>query len=176
MIRARIRDGGPPAPKRARDKPERRILVRAVAELRAAFALRGYSEPFPFFHAPNEGELVHGVREAQRRKQEGVTAGVPDLVVLARPSGAYRYSYDLGRYVDEPTSFAGAAIEIKAPRGRPSAEQLAMLEHFAAAGFAARVTVGHRETALTLRELGYIDASACAAWIAWAERADPGNL
>ncbi len=154
-----------------RDKPERRIQQRAVAELRVAFTRRGYVEPFPFFHCPNEGALVGGTREAAQRKADGVTAGVPDLVVLVRP---LVHNAVLPMAVE--SACVGLANEIKAPGGRLSKEQRAMLEHFAAIGFLSRVTFGHRETATLYAEIGYIELVQRDSWIAWATRSDPGAL
>lgn len=155
-------------PTTRRDEPERRILHHAVAELRAAFALRGYAEPFPFFHCPNEGALPGATKEqrerqAQLRKLDGVSSGVPDLVIVAPTSYPIMHLH-------------GAAIELKAPGGSPTPEQRAWLEHWSRAGFVCRVFAGHRETASGLVELGYISPEQRYRWLMWAERVDPRAL
>lgn len=160
-----------------RDDPEHRVHVRAVAEVRASFVRRGIwsgrkEDACPMFHAMNEGKCSRG--EAEKRRALGVASGVPDLV-FATPIRVERYSYDLGRDVTE-ASYPGAALEIKAPGGKPSPLQLGWLAHFRACGFATAVTAGHRETALQLARWGLIEREAADRWIAWAERCDPTAL
>lgn len=157
-----------------RDDPEHRIHVRAVAELRASFVRRGIwsgakTDACPLFHAMNEGDCSHA--EAEKRRALGVSSGVPDLVIVwnvdDRP-GTDRAAGIPGR--------PGAALELKAPGAKPSRKQEQWLAFWRACGFATAVTSGHRETALQLAAWGLIERAAADAWIAWAERCDPGAL
>lgn len=75
------------------------------------------------FAVPNGG--ARNVVTGQRLKQEGVKRGVPD-VWLPVARGGYH----------------GLVIELKAGKGRPTAEQKAWLEALEAQGWLARVCVG----------------------------------
>lgn len=96
-----------PTPKVARrGSPEAEIQKRVVAALRLARV--------SFFHVPNEGEFPPQYRAKLVRL--GVQPGVPDLIIVT-PSPAYRRP---------------AALELKAPEGKPSDEQIAWRERFEA--------------------------------------------
>jgi len=93
-----------------------------------------------WFAIPNGGS--RDVREARNLKRQGVKAGVPDLIVLTPSAGAPR----------------GVALELKRADGsirdvRP--EQWAWLARFEAAGFAAVVGLGWRDSVRRLQQLGY---------------------
>jgi hypothetical protein len=141
-----------------RDNPEHRIHRRAVAELRAAFWDRYGMErrACPFFHCPNEGDLP--VQYRSKLADLGLSPGVSDLVIC------WPTSPTVGTF--------GAALEIKAPKGRPSETQLAWLGHWKRTGFATAVTRGHAATADQLATWGYIPGFAAEAWIAWASVRD----
>ena len=143
--------------RRRYDYPEKRIHKRGVAELRLAFALIGF-EAAPFFHTPNEG--IFSKREAAERDAMGLSPGQVDLVIV--------FPTRSGR--------PGAAIEVKAPDGTLDPKQRQWLQWWAAAGFEARCTYGHRELANTLAELGYITAEQARQWIAIVTRTDPSAL
>jgi len=85
------------------------------------------------FAIPNGGrrDAVTGAR----LKAEGVKAGVPDLF-LPCPAGKWH----------------GLFIELKAPGGRPSAEQRRMIERLRKAGYKAEVCYGWMEAAEVLTE------------------------
>lgn len=155
------------AAKTRRDDPEDRILFRAVAELRVTFTRRGLAEPFPFFHTPNEGAFSKW--QAVLRQQRGVTAGVGDLVIVTP-------LFPFGGDGSSAVPYPGAALEIKAVGKKPTPEQLAWLEYWRAAGFAADWTAGHHATADRLLSWGLIAQDQFDRWIVWAERNDAGNL
>ena len=150
-----------------RDDPEHRVHVRAVAELRASFVRRGIwsgakEDACPLFHAMNEGDCSHA--EAEKRRALGVSSGVSDLVIVVSTSPFVTPVYP------------GLANEIKAPGGTLSRKQEQWLAFWSRAGFMTAVTTGHRETAELYARVGYIEREAADAWIAWAERCDPGAL
>ncbi len=134
---------------RVYSRPEDAIQERAVSEMRGSL---GHISPWPVFHCPNEGRVSKA--EASKRARQGVTAGVPDLVIVW------------------PTVFGhpGAALELKAERGRVTQAQRGYLEHFARAGFATAITRGHEETALQLAAWGYIPHAVIPSWLSWASR------
>ncbi len=139
-----------------RDKPERRIHVRAVAEVRACYATLG--RRCFLFHAANESMVP--VQYRTELKALGVTSGVPDIVIVGPGPLAF---------VPSP----GLALEVKAPKGTLSDDQREWLEAYAATGHNARVTYGHEQTAICLVDHGYISSEACGRWIAWAREYDP---
>jgi hypothetical protein len=129
-----------------RDNKEQRIHVRAVAEIRLAFFRAGAGDA-PIFHCANEGK-----RQPQYRRKLsalGLAKGIPDLIIMA------------------PTATcSAAALEIKAPTGRASAEQMLWLSRFGGCGFAVACTAGHRATAIQLELWGYITEAQRDLWIA----------
>lgn len=151
-----------------RDDPEHRVHVRAVAELRASFVRRGVwsgekTDACPLAHAANESALP--VQYRVKLGDLGLAPGFPDLVIATHVG-----------YTEGSHGWPGAALEIKAPGEKPTAKQLQWLAFWRACGFATAVTAGHRETALQLAAWGLIERAAADAWIAWAERCDPGAL
>lgn len=73
-----------------------------------------------YFHCPNGGK--RNQMEAQKLKQMGVKAGVPDIMVLDRRHG-----------------FQGLAIELKVGRNTPTAHQLRWLKALHGLGWLAWV-------------------------------------
>ena len=123
---------------------EHKIHLRTVAELRETFRQRGYTKGAePLFHCPNEGK--HTPSAANRRKALGVSAGVPDLLIV-HP------------IVVDGTTYTGLALELKTLKGTTSAAQVQWLAYWTEAGFFACVTRGMRETAVVLQSVGLIDA------------------
>lgn len=91
--------------------------------------LKGY----PVFHIPNEAKRSPAV--AARLKAEGLRPGVPDLCIpVAR--GKYHSLY----------------IEMKAPGGKPSAEQVEWIHRLRAQGMCAYCCIG-ASNAIALIEL-----------------------
>ena len=147
-------------------RAEDRIHARAVAEIRAHFIRTGVwsgakADVCPLFHCANESDTPPQYREKLRAL--GLEAGVPDLVI-AHPSPQIA---PMRQY------FSGAALEIKAPRGKLSPKQRAWLELFGRMGFATACTYGHQETADQLATWGYVSHAAAHAWVTDAERTDP---
>lgn len=123
---------------------EDKIHMRVVAELRESFRRRGYAKgAAPFFHCPNEGKF--SARAANKRALMGVSAGVPDLVIVCP-------------IMFEGTQYNGLALELKTVTGNPTAAQTTWLEYWQEAGFLATVTRGEREAATLLQICGLIDA------------------
>ena len=119
-------------------KPEEEIHRRTVAELRRFFLRERALDPAPLFHCPNESKVP--VQYRTKLKALGLSSGVPDLIIL-HPTRA---------------GAPGAALEIKAPRGRASSAQKFWLSLWDKAGFATAVTYGHEQTAAQLFRWGYI--------------------
>lgn len=91
-----------------------------------------------FFAVPNGG--LRSKATALKLWQEGAQAGVPDLIILDRPS----------------TGAVGTALEFKRRKGGVvSAQQAAWLQAFAERGWEARIVRGLAEFYGTMRELGY---------------------
>lgn len=160
------------------DDPEDRILFQAVAELYVTFVRRGIDPKgtFPFFHCPNEGKVSK--RQAAIRRRKGVMRGVGDLVIVwTVQDGTKVYEDHSGRLNPAlPIVRPGAALELKARGKKPTAEQLAWLAYWRAAGFATAWKAGHRANAEQLRTWGLLDADQFDRWIAWAERNDAANV
>jgi hypothetical protein len=116
-------------PGQLRRNGEDQIQMAIAAALDAAGVL--------WMHTPNEGRC--SIQEAKRRKARGVKAGVPDVLIFTPP-----YSYN------------GAALELKAPKGRASAEQQDWLDRLSDAGWATAVVYGLDEAREKLREWGYL--------------------
>lgn len=114
-------------------KPEEQIHRIAVAFLRA--------NGVRFFHAANENNAP--VQYRAKLKALGVSAGVPDLVIL------------------HPVK---AVLEIKSDRGVLSDPQREWLADFKAAGFSAVCTKGHIATANQLHEWGLITSEQLNTW------------
>lgn len=93
-----------------------------------------------FFAVPNGG-LRTGATAA-KLWQEGVSSGVPDLVIVDPPS----------------TGKVGTVVEVKTDKGRVSPEQQAWLDAFSARGWEARVAYGLTDLIRVLCELGYLDS------------------
>lgn len=113
---------------------EHDIQARAVGYLRKA-GVR-------FFAVPNGG--LRDQRTAVRLWQEGVEAGVPDLIVVDPPPLA--------------PSAVGAVLEVKTCKGRLSDEQRRWLDDFKARGWEAQVVHGLQGLLSALCALGYLDA------------------
>jgi hypothetical protein len=149
-----------------RDNPEHRIHTRAVAYLRLSFVARyGLGkESMPFFHAANESNVP--VQYRKKLSDLGVVPGVSDLVIVW-PTRAHWLPDVIG-----DVCYPGAALEIKAPKGRLSAAQRGWLRLWADAGFATACTRGHRDTAETLQRWGYLLDEYALQWVAWAMARD----
>jgi hypothetical protein len=106
--------------------------MRVVAELRRAGVA--------FFHVPNEGK--HSPQYRAKLARLGVSPGVPDLIIVTPPPKL------LLRH--------GAALELKAPRGRASKAQVEWLEEFGRRGWATAVTYDLDEALGVLRLWGYL--------------------
>jgi len=148
-----------------RNNPEHRIHTKAVAYLRKSFARKGFGRrECPFFHTANESDVPPSYRAKLARL--GVSPGVPDLIIVSPTSPA--------SYVDVigGVSFPGAALEIKAPKGRLTADQRRWLDTWRSAGFAAEWTRGHVATAHQLHVWGYIDSKDRDQWVSWAKTND----
>lgn len=104
-----------------------RWAVRALRETRVKF-----------FAVPNGG--LRNKATALKLWQEGVQAGVPDLIILDRPS----------------TGAVGTALEFKRRKGGVvSAQQEAWLQAFRERGWEARIVCGLAEFYAVMQELGY---------------------
>ncbi len=112
---------------------EHDIQARTVGYLRSA-GVR-------FFAVPNGG--LRDKRTACRLWQQGVEAGVPDLVIIDPPPAL--------------KGFVGTVIEVKARKGRLDAVQARWLEDFAMRGWLARCVHGKEALLALLCELGYLD-------------------
>lgn len=121
---ARARRLATPAP-----MSEYEIHVQIVAELRAAGRL--------FFHVPNEIKVAPQYRA--KLKRLGVSAGVPDLIIVT-PNRCGRPS----------------ALELKSERGGLKAHQREWLERLGACGWSAACTHGLEEARAQLRAWGYL--------------------
>jgi hypothetical protein len=96
-----------------------------------------------FFHVPNEGR--RSKQEAAILARMGVSAGVPDLIILDKPPNNL--------------SYVGAAIEVKRIlNGKTSEKQSDWLILFAERGWATAVCYGSRAAFVKLREWGYLPA------------------
>lgn len=147
------------ATQRKRDTPEARIHMRAVAYMRRYLSfLLGPKTTAPFFHCTNEGVATVQYRAKLRRM--GLSPGMPDLVIVCETKQGH----------------PGAALEIKAPRGRLSAAQRQWLDTWSGAGFDAVCTWGHRGTADQLLSWGFIGSDEYDEWIAWATAHDSSAL
>lgn len=112
-------------------RPEESIHVRIVAELRKAGV--------HFWHTPNESKATPAYRA--KLKALGLSPGVPDLVIITPPP--------CGGYV-------GAALELKAEKGRLSESQKEWLKVFEGYGWAAACTKGYQESLDQLIDWGYL--------------------
>lgn len=121
------------------------IHVRVVAHLRRA----GLGD-HEFFHAANEGKC--SPRQAARRKSRGVNAGVPDIIIVRRPS-----AQPTGSIEGWHAYPVAAALELKADRGRLSPAQRLWLDNAKANGWAVAVTHGLDDALQQLRAWGYLE-------------------
>jgi hypothetical protein len=131
-----------------RGNPEETIQIEVVARLRRA-GVR-------FFHCPNGSKATAAYRA--KLWTLGLEAGVPDIVIVTPPpcrsSGP--------RILKDPDGSGrdwwphGAALELKAPKGRASDEQKQWLSDLASLGWATAVTYGLDEALAQLRAWGYI--------------------
>ena len=80
---------------------------------------------------------------AVRLKREGVTPGVPDLLIFSAPPGAVE-------------SARGVAIEMKTKKGRVSPEQAGFHASLTACGWLVFVCRGSDEALAVLVDLGYL--------------------
>lgn len=104
--------------RRRRADPEGEIQREIVARLRLARVV--------FCHVPNSGKFP--VQYRTKLKAMGLEAGMPDLLVFSLANSAL------------PP--APMALELKAPKGRLSAEQTAKLAQLRAVGWRTAVTYG----------------------------------
>lgn len=123
----------------------------------------------PCFHCPNEFD--GSVQAASRRQAQGVTAGVPDIIIVMPPPNittmghaTIETSVDGGRISCKQSVsfllFVGAALELKREKGRNAEpEQLEWLDRFARARFVTGVTKGLRASLDQLVSWGYLPAS-----------------
>ncbi len=128
-------------PRLPRQNPEEQIHLSVVGHLR--------KNNVSFFHLYNPGSMTPYARS--KAKSLGATSpnglpllggtGVPDLVIITPPP--------CGGYV-------AAALELKAPKGKPSAAQLVWLDYMASRRWAAAVAYGEAEALERLRAWGYI--------------------
>lgn len=101
--------------------------------------LRAVEPAIAFFHSPNEGHRAKVYQQTLWRR--GVSAGVPDIIIITPPP--------CGGYV-------AAALEIKSEKGRPSKAQRAWLDTLAAAGWAVAWDQGLPACIRRLEEWGYL--------------------
>lgn len=114
-----------------RQKPEERIHVKIVAELRRAGV--------HFWHTPNESKATAAYRA--KLKALGLSSGVPDLIIVTPPPCG---------------GFVGAALELKAEKGRLSDTQKEWLQTLSGYGWATACTKGYQESIDILIEWGYL--------------------
>lgn len=129
----------PPKPRKKRDNTEWRTQAALFKWWRAAAAGFGV-DPRLMFHIPN-GSLLGGVKaERERRgvwmKMAGCVGGVPDIL-LCVPSNA-KWPNPSPVHV-AVTYYAALFIEMKAPKGEPSDEQLAIHELLRQRGYAVAI-------------------------------------
>lgn len=86
-----------------------------------------------FIHVPN-GQNV-GVRQGARLKGMGLCAGFPDLFLFV-PRGGYN----------------GLAIEMKAPKGRPTQRQLTVINQLTEQNYQAHVCFGFDDAVEKIKE------------------------
>jgi hypothetical protein len=110
---------------------EHAVQCVVMARLRAAGVLA--------IHVPNEGKVTKA--QAQRRQREGVTAGVPDILIFDPPPLLPGY--------------AGAGLELK-DKGRPSVKQLEFLRQLHARRWVVDVAIGEAQALAVLRRWGYL--------------------
>lgn len=125
-----------------RGNPEETIQIEVVARLRRA-GVR-------FFHCPNGSKATASYRA--KLWTLGLEAGVPDIVIVTKPPLRYE-AWKNGTAQDW---WCGAALELKAPKGRASDEQKQWLSDLAGLGWATAVTYGLDEALAQLRAWGYI--------------------
>lgn len=113
------------------------IQIEVVRRLRAAGV--------KFFHVANERRT--SARNGAKLKAMGVSAGVPDLIIVppAKTLGQWTYAHTLPY-----------ALELKADRGRLSDAQKQWLEHFKACGWHTAVTYGLTEAIDQLTDWGLL--------------------
>lgn len=116
-----------------RQKPEERIHVKIVAELRRAGV--------HFWHTPNESKATAAYRA--KLKALGLSSGVPDLIIVTPPPCG---------------GFIGAALELKAEKGRLSDTQKEWLQILGGYGWAAACTRGYEDSINKLIEWGYLQS------------------
>lgn len=115
---------------KTRNNPEDEIHIRVAARL-----VLGRIE---FCHVPNESKAPPQYRAKLKRR--GLQPGVADLILWTPPP--------IGGYVH-------AALELKAPNGRPSPEQVAWLERRRVQNWAVAVAVGYDAAIRILTSWGY---------------------
>ena len=116
---------------------EHQIQARAVGYLRQA-GVR-------FFAVPNGGKRSGAT--AAILWQEGVEAGVPDLVIIDPPRGEWLTGF-----------WVGTVIEVKKEGGKASKEQLKWLSEFSNRGWRAHLACGLPALLQILCDYGYLDA------------------
>lgn len=94
------------------------------------------------FSVPNGG--LRPGRGGVTMKAQGVTPGIPDLLIIDRPP--------------EMPNYVGIALELKRANGKPSdirPEQMLWLERFEQRGWLSAVSYGSRAAIDWLKSLGY---------------------
>lgn len=98
--------------------------------------------PIIWCHPPNESRAP--VQYRVQMKRCGLKAGLPDVLVFTPP-----------RHVPSRDPYVGAAVELKAGKGRANAQQKAWLDALAHCGWACSVQVGASNAIAWLQSLGY---------------------
>lgn len=114
-------------PKKKNASPEHEIQVRVVSLLKKM-------SPQPLFSSTVGGVKV-AIHTARRMKEAGYSRGIPDLLIF-EPRGEY----------------VGLAMELKAPKGKASAEQVWWIEKLQARGWKALICRGYEECENAIKE------------------------
>jgi hypothetical protein len=107
-------------PKRKNKSPEHEIQVRVVKLLK--------SMPSQPLFSSTVGGVKVALHTARRMKEAGYNKGIPDMLIF-EPKGDY----------------IGLAIEIKAPKGKASAEQVWWVDNLRNRGWKALICRGYEE-------------------------------
>lgn len=94
-----------------------------------------------FFHVPNAGK--RSFASANFMRQLGMTAGVPDLIIVSRTA-----------YMRE-NSIPGVAIELKRKPNKPTLKQRNVIDAFLYNNWAATVCYTFDEVVIFLNKCGY---------------------
>lgn len=102
-----------------------------------------------FFAVPNGG--LRNKATAAKLWAEGVERGVPDLVIIdPPPANPYH---------------AGAVIEVKTTKGKPTPEQMRWLKHFSDCGWSVHYARGLAQLLKLLVKLGYLQEEVITPWL-----------